>query len=178
MIEIVPESKDHASAIFHLTVEAFTDSAFGHNGEAELIDSLRQKAVGCLSLVAVQGQEVVGHLLFSPATIEAHDGTVAGMALAPMSVSPVKQRQGIGSRLILDGLAMFQATDCKFVVVAGHPDFYPQFGFKSASDVGLTHGFAGMPQQVFFVKCFDGFEEKRLRTGKAFYHPIFGSQHE
>lgn len=177
MIEVIPESKSHALAIRDLTVEAFAASEFGHNGEADLIDSLRQKAAGCLSLVAVEEHHVIGHVLFSPATIETSDGTVHGMGLAPMSVSASRQRQGIGSRLVCDGLAMLQQIDCEFVVVAGHPSFYQRFGFQAAGALRLTHGFAEMPQEIFFVKCFDGLNPESLSGGQAFYHSVFGPQH-
>lgn len=177
MIEIVLEEHQHHAAIRELTVAAFANSELGHDGEADLIELIREQSEDCLSLIAVDGFRVVGHILFSPATIRTPKDTFHGMGLAPISVLPSEQHKGIGSRLISEGLNRLKTLECNFVIVAGHPDFYPRFGFRSAAEQRIRHGFEGMPQEIFFLlRTQDGIAD-RVRGGKAFYHKAFGSQH-
>ena len=94
--------------------------AFGRTLEADLVDKLRNNRICLLSLVAVKQNEIVGHILFSPVAIENGDRNVQGMGLAPMSVLPEHQRQGIGSKLIRTGITMLKDRQCPFVIVLGH----------------------------------------------------------
>src|SRR5512139_987372 len=80
------------------------EQAFGGSGEADAIDQLRARGAATLSLVAVIDEQVVGHLLFTPVTIESPDRSWPGLGLAPLSVLPEYQRQGIGSALMDAGL--------------------------------------------------------------------------
>jgi putative acetyltransferase len=122
-------------------------SAFGQEQEERIVDALRARGAVLVSLVAVVHDKVVGHILFSPATI----GPVVGAALGPMAVAPAHQRQGIGSQLVARGLEYVEAQGCPFVVVVGHPEFYPRFGFASAEALGLTCDW-DLPTGVFMVK--------------------------
>jgi putative acetyltransferase len=143
--------------------------AFDRQREGRIVDGLRERGAVLLSLVAVIGDEVVGHILFSPAMI----GTVQGAALGPMAVVPAHQRQGIGSQLIARGLERLQAQGCPAVVVVGHPLFYPRFGFKSATRSGLTCDWE-LPAGVFMVKVLDPVAVGRLH-GHVVYQPEFGT---
>src|SRR4051812_49361695 len=96
-----------------------------------------------LSLVAEQAGAVVGHLLFSRLPIETSSGTVEALALAPMAVLPGHQRQGIGSQLIRDGLAVCRERGHRIVVVLGHAGYYPRFGFAAALAERLRSPFPG-----------------------------------
>jgi putative acetyltransferase len=87
-----------------------------------------------LCLVALEGEEVVGHIVFSRARLASGHEV---LALAPMAVVPERQRAGIGSRLIRDALTKAQATGFPLVVVLGHPEYYPRFGFEPASAHGI-----------------------------------------
>ena len=73
------------------------------------------------------------------------------MGLAPMAVLPERQRQGIGSRLVEAGIRILRKQGCPFVIVLGHPGFYPRFGFVSASRYGLTCQWEGVPDEAFMV---------------------------
>ena len=111
-------------------------AAFDTTAEARLVDALRAAGAATLSLVAEERGEIVGHILFSPVTIEGRPGLDV-VGLAPMAVVPARQRQGIGSRLVREGLAELRQKGCVGVVVLGHPRYYPRFGFVPASRLGL-----------------------------------------
>jgi putative acetyltransferase len=108
--------------------------AFGQDQEGRLVVDLRARGAVQLSLVAVDDGVVVGHILFSVATA----GVVEGSGLGPMAVLPVWQQRGVGSQLVLYRLERLRERGCPFVVVVGHPDFYPRFGFHPAAALGLT----------------------------------------
>ncbi len=117
------------------------ERAFGADGpEAGLVDALRTDGahVPDLCLVAVDGGEVVGHVFHSRARLSSgHDV----LALAPMAVVPDRQREGVGSRLVREGLRLAAQTDFPLVVVLGHPGYYPRFGFEPARELGIVAPF-------------------------------------
>ena len=94
--------------------------------------ALTAAGASTLSLVAEKDRYVVGHILFSPVTIETAAGQVTAIGLAPMAVLPDQQRKGIGARLVQEGLAELRRLGHDAVVVVGHP----RFGFKRASQFG------------------------------------------
>lgn len=118
-------------------IHALNASAFGTDAEARLVDALRANGALSLSLVAVVDGALVGHIAFSPVTVEAKGRTVIGIGLAPMAVAPSRQRQGIGSRLIEEGLRALRAQGHPFCVVLGHADYYPRHGFVPAPALGI-----------------------------------------
>jgi putative acetyltransferase len=105
-------------------------------------------------LVAVD-DAVVGHILFTPVVVESAGRRVVGMGLAPMAVLPDRQRQGVGSQLVRRGLDILRERGCPFVVVVGHPEYYPRFGFEPASTHGLTSQWKGVPDAAFMVVILD-----------------------
>jgi putative acetyltransferase len=111
--------------------------AFGQDREADLVDRLRANGKVILSLVAELNRQVVGHILFSPVTIESADRTITVLGLAPMAVLPPYQKRGIGGRLVERALAMLKAAGHRGVVVLGHPEYYPRFGFVPAGGFGI-----------------------------------------
>ena len=128
--------------------------AFGQPAEADLVDKLRANCAESLSLVA-EDHEVVAHILFTPVAVESAGRRVVGMGLAPMAVLPNRQRQGIGSRLVQRGLEVLRERGCPFVVVVGHAEYYPRFGFEPASKHGLASQWEGMPDEAFMVLVLD-----------------------
>ena len=177
MIEIIPESPTHFGAVKDVTVAAFSKSEFGHNGEAELVESIRSQCDSVISLVATEYSTVVGHILFSPAVIHSGSSVINGMGLAPMSVLPSHQGSGIGSMLVKEGLRRVGETVSMFTIVAGHPNYYPKFGFRPAREFSVTHGFEGMPQDILFVHWARKTTALTGGNGRAFYHGAFGPQH-
>ena len=127
----------------HAAIEEVNRLAFGQDAEARLVAKLREADSDdpALSLVAVRDGQVVGHILFSPILIETTGGNVAAMALAPMAVLPDFQGQGIGSALVREGLEACRRAGHRIVIVLGHADYYPRFGFKPASRHGLRSPF-------------------------------------
>jgi putative acetyltransferase len=117
--------------------------AFGQEDEARLVDALRGGGCARLSLVAQEGGRVVGHVLFSDLPVVTPAGTLHALALAPLAVLPARQRQGIGSRLVRDGLRACAAAGHRVVVVLGHPDYYPRFGFSARLAERLQAPFSG-----------------------------------
>lgn len=105
------------------------EAAFERSDEADLVDRLREEGVVLLSLVAEMESRIVGHILFSRMSIESAQGKLPAVSLAPMAVRPSHQRRGIGSHLIRRGLRELRAGRERIVVVVGHKNYYPRFGF-------------------------------------------------
>jgi putative acetyltransferase len=177
MILIRPEMPSDQAPIRRVTIEAFANSEFGHNGEAELVDLLRENCERRVSLVAVQDDEIVGHVLFTPAEIRTAGHHWQGWGLGPLSVITSRQQKGIGSALVVEGLARLAAGDGAFVIVLGHPEYYQRFGFVLAPDLGISHGFAGIPQELFFIRAIVPGIQSLARGSVAYYRPEFGTQH-
>ncbi|HST20226.1 MAG TPA: N-acetyltransferase [Blastocatellia bacterium] len=131
-------------------IHKVNEKAFGQPAEANLVDALRANGKVTLSLVAVQDDRVVGHILFSPVTIESDKESLAAVGLAPMSVLPEFQNQGIGSRLVRAGLDECRKALHDSVVVLGHPEFYPRFGFTPASRYGIKSEY-DVRDEVFMI---------------------------
>jgi len=146
--------------------------AFGQPQEADIVDALREACPDALSFVAIEGDRVVGHILFSPATIHIHEKVVQGMGLAPMAVVPDEQRRGIGSKLVRAGLDVLKESSCPFVIVLGHPEYYPRFGFVPASEHGLKCQWDGVPDEAFMVLVLDESAMKGV-SGVARYRSEF-----
>ena len=127
-------------------IRTVNEAAFGVPDEARLVDQLRAAGKVVASLVAEQGGAVVGHILFSPATIDGQGGPQPAAALAPMAVLPQLQGQGIGSRLVEAGLAACRDAGLARAVVLGHADYYPRFGFRPAHEFGLICPFEAPPE--------------------------------
>ncbi|MEW8382851.1 MAG: N-acetyltransferase, partial [Candidatus Thiodiazotropha taylori] len=127
--------------------------AFDNGPEAMLVDKLRMACEDYLSFVAVEEGSVIGHILFTPASME--DSSAVGMGLAPMAVLPSHQGEGIGSRLVRYGLEYLRDAGCPFVIVLGHPDYYPRFGFELASKYQIHSQWEGVPDDAFMIAVFD-----------------------
>ena len=128
MLFIRPEQPADLAAI-HL----INDQAFGQPAEANLVDKLRANGKAVVSLVAVEDDQLVGHILFSEATIDA----VTIIGLAPLAVLPSYQKQGIGTWLTTAGIEACRVAGYTAMIVLGHPEYYPRFGFVPASRFGI-----------------------------------------
>jgi len=148
-------------------VQALVQAAFGQAEEAEVVERLRDDPDLVISLVADIDRQVVGHIMFSRL------GSSAGLDLAqlsPLSVAPSRQRSGIGAALAEAGIGICRVLGLDGVLVLGHPDYYPRFGFSTEAAHALVSPFAGRPSfmgmalkpgvslvgEVNFAKAFDG----------------------
>lgn len=137
----------------HAAVARILARAFPTPAEAALVEVLRGRTEPQVSLVAeCEGSGVVGHILFTPVAVgdAAPDGSLLG--LAPMAVGPDHQRRGIGSALVTAGLAACAEVGATAVVVLGHPDYYPRFGFAPAWESGLYYRKPG-PNPAFLAQA-------------------------
>ncbi len=135
-------------------VRRVNELAFGQPAEADLVDRLRQACGHAVSLVA-DDDGIVGHIFFTPVLVETTGTPVTGMGLAPMAVLPDRQRRGIGSELVRRGLDALRDCGCPFVVVVGHPEYYPRFGFERASKHRLVSRWVGIPDAAFMALVLD-----------------------
>jgi len=138
-ILIRQEVENDFQEVNHLTFLAFQNMKFSDGDEHELVANLRKSEdfIPELSLVAIKKGEIVGHILFTASRI-VRDGIIfKSLTLAPVSVHPTYQKQGIGSLLIKEGLRIAKRLGHSNVNVLGHPDYYPKFGFIAASRFGI-----------------------------------------
>lgn len=153
------------------SVRVVNERAFNQLDEANLVEALHKVAVGLISLVAVLDNQIVGHILFSPASIQGASGDFNVIGLAPMAVLPEFQNRGIGSQLVQAGLAECRRQGHQVAIVLGHPNFYPRFGFVPARPRGITCEY-DVSDDTFMVA---ELEPGALTgcTGLAKYHPAF-----
>jgi putative acetyltransferase len=152
-------------------IRRVNELAFGQPNEADLVDALRINAHPHISLVAVDGEEIVGHIFFSPVTIQSEKNSFTAMGLAPMAVLPERQNQGIGSLLVREGLKECQRIGHDIVVVLGHRDYYPRFGFVTAKTKGLSCEYP-VPDEYFMVTELSP-NALNGRSGLVIYHSEF-----
>lgn len=147
MIVIRPERKEDFEAIHEVN-----RLAFGQEDEALLVRRIRKSSrfIPKLSLVASREGQIVGHILFSLIDIENRHANRPVLSLAPMAVLPDFQNQGIGSKLVREGLKNCHQLGYEIVIVIGHPDYYPRFGFVPARQKGLETPFP-VPDESFMV---------------------------
>ena len=153
-------------------VRIINERAFGQPAEADIVDKLRQNCPEALSLVAEDEGYIIGHILFTPVIVETDEKSIQGMGLGPMAVLPERQREGIGSIIVEYGLKVLQDRSCPFVIVLGHAEYYPRFGFEIASKYGLTSQWDGVPDEAFMVLIFDEIALERV-SGIARYRKEF-----
>ena len=144
--------------------------AFGQDQEGNIVDALRSNGAASLSLVATLNGQVVGHIMYSPASV---GGGVTGAALGPMAVLPAHQRQGIGRILVEAGNRKLKDTGYPFIIVVGHAKYYPRFGFESAASHGITCEWE-VPNDVFMLLVLDQAQMRGV-SGLAKYRPEFST---
>jgi len=164
-ISIRPEQPSDWSAVARVN-----RSAFGSPFEAELVDSLRKRAAPLVSLVAELEGVVIGHILFTPVSLMGHAGLNL-MGLGPMAVAPEHQREGIGSLLVRAGLEHCRAMGVGAVVVLGHPQYYPRFGFRPAARQGIHCQYDAPVEAFMLLELLPGYLGGT--SGTIQYHPAF-----
>lgn len=165
-MEIRQETAADVAAVY-----AVNEQAFGRPDEANLVNRLRDNGKFTLSLVAEENGRIIGHILFTPMTIKTETSSYPAVGLGPVAVLPEVQCQGIGSRLIETGLDLLREKGETAVIVLGHSDYYPRFGFVRASQFGIKSSYE-LPDEVFMALAL---QEGALngRAGVAHYQPEF-----
>lgn len=164
-MQIENEQPQHHAEVFEVT-----RAAFAGDDEAHLVERLRADGLTRLSLVAIEDDEVVGHVLFTdlPVTVDAR--VLRALCLAPVSVRPDYQNTGVGSMLIREGLRQSAQAGFEAVVVVGHPAYYPRFGFSAKLAEKLVAPFSG---EVFMaIELVDG--ALQGGAGTVVYPEAFG----
>ena len=164
LIEIREERPDDIAAVRDLNKRAF-----GQDQESNIVDALRNNRAALLSLVATVDDRVVGHIMYSPLSVD----DVNGAALGPMAVIPEHQRQGIGSKLVEAGNRKLKDAGCPFIIVVGHVDYYPRFGFTPASEHGIKCEW-DVPNDVFMLLVLEQAKMESV-SGLATYRHEFSS---
>jgi len=164
-IEIREECHDDIAAVRDLNRQAF-----GQDQESNIVDVLRANEAALLSLVATVDDRVVGHIMYSPAVV---GDNITGAALGPMAVLPEYQRQRIGSKLIKAGNRKLKDAGCPFIVVVGHADYYPRFGFRPASKYRIKCEW-DVPDNAFMLLVLDQAKMESV-SGLAKYRHEFSS---
>jgi putative acetyltransferase len=159
-----------AEAIDSVIRAAFAGTDFGHQGEAELVRMIDTDGDTLVSLVAERGGAIIGHVLFSRMDFEADGAALSGSGLAPVSVAPEWQGQGVGDALIRAGLAALRKQGVAISFVLGHEDYYPRFGYSPDLAARFVSPFAG---PHFMAMMLDSDAAWPL-GGRADYAPAFG----
>ncbi|HEY3183185.1 MAG TPA: N-acetyltransferase [Gaiellaceae bacterium] len=164
-MEIRVESPDDFAAIGEVV-----EAAFGKQDEVRLVDAVRASDgyVPELSLVAVDGAEIVGHVMLSYVGLDGSDRRL--LELAPLAVAPARQHEGIGGALTRDALARADAAGEPLVLVLGHAEYYPRFGFRPSTELGLEPPDERL-RPVFFAAPLGAYE--KTISGRIVFPPAF-----
>lgn len=164
-ITLRSEQTADIDTIAHLTEVAFLTEPHSNHTEQFIIKALRRARQLTVSLVALDGEEIVGHVAISPVTLSS--GATDWYGLGPISVWPRCQGQGIGHQLMHAALAELQRLGGQGCVLVGNPAFYQRFGFRPCPDLVLP----GIPQQYFMALAFAA----DLPAGEVQFHPAFNA---
>lgn len=131
---MIIKNASNLNSVLHIQTEAF-----GHNKESNLVKNLLNddSAKPILSLLAIDDEQAVGHILFTKVRITGNEDALSAMILAPLAILPKAQGKGVGGKLIKEGLSQLSESNFDLVFVLGHPEYYPRFGFKPAGVRGF-----------------------------------------
>lgn len=147
-------------------------AAFDTPAEADLVERIRnsERYRPAFSILAVDDGEVVGHALLSYAELHHRDIARPVLVLAPLAVAPQRQHRGVGTALMHECIGRADHAGEPLIVLTGHPDYYPRFGFRPASRYGITPPEA-LPDEVFLARPLTGYQE--TFRGELRYPPAF-----
>jgi len=166
LLVIRPETPEDSAAI-----RSVNEEASGSSIEADLVEKLRSRRTCTLSLVVTDGDKVIGHILFSPVPIGSGNNSFGALGLGPMAILPSYQRKGVGSQLVRAGLQECKRLGHEIVVVLGHPDYYPRFGFVLANPRGIDCEFEVPEEAWMILEITEG--ALAGRRGKVKFQPEF-----
>jgi putative acetyltransferase len=157
--------KEERASDFQQIAE-INNQAFNRDVEGKLVELLRKADCEIISLVAEVNKQIVGHIMFSPVEIE---NKTEGMILAPIAVLPEFQKKGIGAKLIKKGAEEVKSKNYSIIILFGHPEYYPKFGFAPASRYGLKSKIEA-PDEVFMAL---NFSDKNWKNSLIKFRPEF-----
>jgi predicted N-acetyltransferase YhbS len=164
MTLMLRNEQDHdIDAIFELTRAAFLAEEHSSHTEQFIVNALRRSGQLTLSIVALDGERLLGHIAASPVLIST--GAAGWHGIGPVSVHPERQGQGIGSLLMKQALTALRELGSQGCVVLGDPGYYARFGFQPQPGLILP----GVPAEYFMAQSFGA----PLPSGKVSYHPAF-----
>jgi putative acetyltransferase len=170
VLQIDEEHSEDIGAVYQVNLKAFE-----RKDEAEVVDQLRHTSPVFYSYLARIADQVVGHILFTPTHIvQPNAWTVPGLGLAPLAVVPEFQGMGIGSALCREGIKRIDPKSHPFVIVLGHPEYYPRFGFRRASLYDIRCAYDDVPEDCFMIQILAP-EKMADVSGVAYYRPEFDS---
>jgi len=166
-ILIRKEEKKDYNDIFEIN-----KSAFGQEEESKLIDKIRSgdNFISDISLVAEIDGKIIGHILFSKIEISG-SSIFKSLALAPMAVVPEFQKKGVGSKLIKEGIRKAKDLEFESIIVLGHKDYYPRFGFQKASKWNIKCPFEAPDETFMAIELFEN--ALKDKSGTVVYPPEF-----
>lgn len=138
-MEIRQETQRDYEAVYKVVAEAFASAEQSDGTEQDLVTALRnsQAFVPQCSLVAVEDERIIGHILFTRVQV----GDETALALAPLSVLPSHQGKGVGLALMKAGHDAARSLGYGYSIVLGHPGYYPRAGYVPASLYGIRPSF-------------------------------------
>jgi putative acetyltransferase len=167
-IIIRPETTNDIEAIRQVTHDAFSGRPYSDGTEPFIIERLRKANSLAMSLVAELDGKIVGHVAFSLVTINKEYKDWYG--LGPISVQSGLQKQGIGSKLIHEGLALLRERGARGCVLEGSPDYYHRFGFKDHPD--LIYEKSPAPEYFMVLPFYEDIPKGTVEFHKAFYSEV------
>lgn len=164
-ILIRPERQSDIQAIEQITIAAFAGKLYSNQTEHLIVNELRKAEALTLSLIAELNEKVVGHIGFSLVTINERE--INWYGVGPISVAPEFQKQGIGSKLVRDGLNKIKEEGARGCVLEGNPEYYERFGFKNYPE--LMYEGAPAPEYFMALPFYEDVPEGKVEFHKAFY---------
>lgn len=158
------QQRDYAH-VYKVNVSAFKTSA-----ESDLVDVLRKEDHSIISLVAEEDGDIEGHIMFSSVSLSGR-ADLKIMGLGPVAVEPKQQRKGVGSALVTAGLEGCKELGFGAVVVLGHKDYYPRFGFTPCVQYGIECEYDVPPDAFMVLELQAGYLQGV--HGVIKYHPAF-----
>ncbi|WP_200975042.1 GNAT family N-acetyltransferase [Echinicola sp. 20G] len=151
----LPKDKELVSALIQ---EAFANEPMSDHREQFLVERLRKSEhyIPELSLVAVSKGQILGHILLSKINVKDNHQFHEVLALAPVSVLPEYQRKGIGGKLISESHRKAREMNFKGILVLGHKDYYPKFGYKAADNFGISFPFDVPNENCMAIELYQG----------------------
>ena len=165
-LTIRPEQVNDYDAVFEINSQTFETE-----GEAKLVNALRNAKIDLIALVAELSGKAVGHILFSPVSIEHTASSIKVFGLGPMAISSDLQKKGIGSKLVQAGLKQCKQESVDAVFVLGYQEFYTKFGFQLARPLGFF--FQDQKYDPYFMVVELTPDCLQNSSGEIFYHSLF-----